>query len=58
MKRKQKRKNNFTRRKARKNARNTAPMVDFFFNTAIKRMENEITLKKEMTKENDFDYSI
>ena len=26
--------------------------------TLIKRMENEITLKKEMTKENDFDYSI
>ena len=44
--------------KACRNERNTAPMVDFFFNTAIKRMENEITLKKEMTKENDFDYSI
>lgn len=37
--------------------RNTAPMVEFFFNTAIKRMENEIALKKEMTKENDFDFS-
>ena len=44
--------------KACRNERNTAPMVDFFFNTAIKRMETEITLKKEMTKENDFDYSI
>lgn len=35
---------------------NTAPMVAFFFDTAIDRMEKEIALKKEMNKESDFDY--
>ena len=38
--------------------RNLAPIVEFYFKTAIKRMETEIVLKKEMTKDNDYDYSI
>lgn len=36
--------------------RNTAPMVEFFFKTAIKRMEKELTLKKEMNEDTGFDY--
>lgn len=32
-------------------------MVEFFFNTTLKRMEHEIALKKEMNRSNDFDYS-
>lgn len=44
--------------KACRDERNLAPIVEFYFKTAIKRMETEIVLKKEMTKDNDYDYSI
>lgn len=37
---------------------NTAPMVEFFFKTAIKRMEAEIALKKKLNKDVDFDFSL
>ena len=36
---------------------NAAAMVEFFFSTALKRMEYEIALKKEMNRSSDFDYS-
>lgn len=41
-----------------RDSRNTAPMVEFFFNIATKHMEKELIQKKKMTKDNDFDYSI
>ena len=44
--------------KACRDERNLAPIVDFYFKTAIKKMETEIVLKKEMTKDNGFDYLI
>lgn len=36
----------------------TAPMVEFFFHIAIKKMEKEIALKKQMNKDHDFEYSV
>lgn len=44
--------------KACRDERNLAPIVDFYFKTAIKKIETEIVLKKEMTKDNGFDYLI
>lgn len=38
--------------------RNAAPIVEFFFYTAIKRMKKELSMKKELNKDIDFDYSI
>lgn len=38
--------------------RSTAPMVNFFFHTAILRMEKELSMKSELNKNIDFDYSI
>ena len=43
--------------KACRDEHNLAPIVDFYFKTAIKKMETEITLKKEMTKDGDYNYS-
>lgn len=36
--------------------RNTLPIVDFFFKTALKRMKNELAQKREMNEEKGFDY--
>lgn len=44
--------------KACRDERNLAPIVEFYFKTAIKRMETEIALKKEMTKDTNYDYSM
>lgn len=38
--------------------RNTAPMVSFFFKTAMKRMEKELAFKKEMNEDRGFDFSL
>ena len=43
--------------KACRDERTLAPIVEFYFKTAIKRMDTEIALKKEMTEGNDYDYS-
>ena len=43
--------------KACRDEHNLAPIVDFYFKTAIKKLETEITLKKEMTKDGDYNYS-
>lgn len=37
--------------------KSTVPIVEFFFKATTKRMETEIALKKEMTKDTDFNYS-
>lgn len=36
----------------------TVPIVGFFFHIAIKKMEKEIALKKQMNKDHDFEYSV
>lgn len=40
--------------RACRDQRNTAPMVQYFFSTAIKRMEKEIAQKKNNEMEMDF----
>lgn len=42
--------------KACRDERNMAPIVDFFFRTAIRRMERELEQKEGLSEENEFEF--